>query len=316
MTNVESRVSVDAEELRTCSSAEALAFVDRVFGDATLWPTSLIAQRLAASFHEDWKAEVGCWLMVAEELGFLAALMKRCERAWNEAQDLTVAGPNDSAHRILWSELAPAMATYYFTRLGWRFVAWEPKVSKGDVDVRLRCPQGILTDIQVKAPDQPGQVVGGQIVDGEYDSRVLAQVDKAFAQLVSAPSQQRVAVLSPQRTWPVAAETYSSHLFGKTVATDRQVVLLKKDRGAFATSSGRGTGAVVDLSLLRGVDDTLYRSTVFINPWADTGRSPTRAAFPKARVCDMVDGKFVWHPEPPQHSFSLPNGTVYVDSEP
>jgi hypothetical protein len=313
MNFAESPISVSANDLRSCTIAEAVAFVDETLGTASAWGSSLIAYRLSSDFQEDWKTEVGCWLWLARELGFLDALLARIARARNEAQALHVTGPNDSAHRILLAELAPAMVTYYFVRQGWRFVEWEPSVHAGDVDVRLICPRGVVTDMQVKAPDQPGELRHGRIHDGEYDTRVLAHVDKALKQLQAAPGPQRIAVLSPQRTRPIRAGVLARHLYGRVTQDDSCVVLRAVDRGVFASNAGHSIGAVVDLSLLRGVDEALYRCTAFVNPWAETAAAPNPDIFRDARVCRLEAGAFMWHPEEPQLCFGIQTGLRYVE---
>jgi len=188
---VESQIAVDSIVLSTCSEAEALGAADAFFGDPDRWEPSLIAYRLRSDFQADWKAEVGRWLVAAMDLGYIDHLTHKLERAFKDLKNPNrVSGANDSSHLILGQELAGAMTVYYFTRMGWKFVAWEPKLPegvKGDVDVRLVCPHGIVTDVQIKAPDQPGEREEGQVVDGEYDERVLKGVDKGVEQLERVP---------------------------------------------------------------------------------------------------------------------------------
>ncbi len=270
----ETKVSLTASDLWPRSREEALSFANEHLGNSKFWQPSLVAYRLGSDFQDDWKVEVGFWLLAANQFGFLTALIQRITRARKESLAPAVTGPNDSAHRILLQELAPAMTVYYFARCGWTFVNWEPAVSAGDVDVRLRCPHGVVTDIQVKAPDRPGQVQNYQIHDGECDSHVLSAIDKALKQLSASPSPQRMVVVSAQRTYAVAPMVLTSHLYGKPSNVDNEVVLSKSARGAFATASGANVGAVVDLHLSRGVGATLYRSTVLLNPWAANTPSP------------------------------------------
>jgi len=108
-------VSINAAAIRKSGKAEALACVDEVLGNAAEWAPSLIDYRLTSPFQGYWKLEVGGWLLLARELGFLPALLNRLQRAFKEAHDPKVKGANDSAHRILQQELAPAMAVHYFT---------------------------------------------------------------------------------------------------------------------------------------------------------------------------------------------------------
>jgi hypothetical protein len=200
------------------------------------------------------------------------------------------------------------MVVYYLCRRGWQFVMWEPPVTSGDVDVRMRCPSGNLTDIQVKAPDRPGTVQAGRIIDGERDQDVLKAIDKGIAQLSVSPGPQRILIISPQRTWPIDADVLSGHLVGQTTLHKDTVVLRAADRGVFA-ARGRNIGAVVDLGLHRG-EPTRYRCTVLLNPWAEGGAAPSPHAFPGARVLALRDDQFVWTPEEPQHA--MRSGTRYV----
>lgn len=308
----ESRVSSSASELQSCSRENALDFADAILGK-TGWSASLIDYRLTSVFQSDWKIEVGRWLVHADRCGYLSALQTRLSRARNEAAAPVATGENDSAHLILNQELAPAMVGYYLCAIGWRFIAWEPPVSHGDVDLRLECPLGSLTDIQVKAPDKPGRLVAGRIQDGENDSHVLKAVDKACSQLRSTPGPQRVVAIVPQRTFPIAERTLTRHLMGRTEDLDGRLILKGSTRGTFAQDPGDHIGALVDLFLGRGIDETLYRSTVLLNPWAVQGATPRVESFPGSRICCLQDDYFIWTPEQPQRAFSLPTGTRYVD---
>jgi len=308
----ESPISLNAHELRSCSREQALAFADSVLGPSQAWGPSLIEYRLQSEFQEDWKTEVGCWLLAAERHGFLVALRKRLERASKESARPTISGPNDTAHRTLQSELAAAMVVYYLGRTGWHFVEWEPRVEQGDVDIRMRSPDGVLADIQVKAPDRPGFVVGGRRVDGERDQDVLSAIDKGIKQLFASPGPQRILVVSPQRNWPMSADTLSAHTIGRSRCDGDEVVLRADDRGVFATHA-QNVGAVVDLMLLRGVDTARYRCTVLLNPWAPAGATPSPRAFSGARVLELTGDRFVWSPEAPEGG--LHDGTRYLRDE-
>jgi hypothetical protein len=306
-------ISAAADGLRKCTVADALAIAEATLGDADVWARSLVAYRLTSEFQQDWKLEVGCWLRLADELGFLEQLRNRIRRAVNEAQAPAVTGANDSAHRILLSELAPAMAAYYFVRQGWGFIEWEPRTASADVDVRLRCPCGIVTDLQVKAPDQPGERQRGRIHEGEHDEWVCGAIRHAMQQLVASPGPQRIIVVSPQRTFPISAAALTSFLCGRTIGTELGVTLCSADRGAFASAAGRKTGAVIDLSLLRTEAEVFYRCTALLNPWAESNAAPDASVFANARVLHLENGTFSWHPEQPGRSFALPTGTRYIE---
>jgi hypothetical protein len=306
----ESRVSLVASDLQGCSAETALDFADAVLGN-TGWSASLIDYRLTSAFQNDWKVEVGRWLVHADRCNYLNALQRRLSRARNEAAAPVATGENDSAHLILNQELAPAMVSYYLCAIGWRFVAWEPPIASGDVDIRLGCPLGRRTDIQVKAPDKPGRVVAGRIENGENDCHVLKALDKACKQLQAAPGPQRMVIMVVQRTFPIAEFVLTRHLIGRTSEHDGELVLKAPDRGTFAQDVARNVGAVMDLSLGRGIDETVYRATVFVNPWAEKGSAPAVACFPGSRSCALEGERFAWKPEQPQRAFSLPTGTRY-----
>jgi hypothetical protein len=285
---METKVSIDAHALRRYAEADALAAVQEVLGPPDRWAPSLIGHRLSSDFQADWKLEVGYWLLNARDLDFLEPLKRRLRRAAIESAHPQVTGPNDSAHKILGQELAAAMVTYYFTAMGWSFLSWEPPVPRGDVDVRMLSPAGLSVDVQVKAPDQPGDVVGGRIVDGEFDDRVLRAIDKAMHQLEPAPGPARMVVISPQRTWNINADVLACHLVGTPGGRSLQGWGVdKQSGGAFALTPGSEISAVVDLSLVRGPGETLYRCTVIANPWIDeVGRLATEM-FPQARVLHL-----------------------------
>jgi hypothetical protein len=306
---METRVSIDARVLRRYSEGEALAFVDSVLGPPESWSPSLIAYRLSSDFQADWKCEVGNWLLLARDCGFLSRLVHRTGRARHEASNPAVTGPNDSAHRILAQELAPAMVAHYFLGQGWRFVDWEPSTPGGDVDVRLQTPSGLAVDIQVKAPDQPGELVAGRIVGGEKDDRVLRAIDKAMTQLKTSSAPARIVAVSPQRTWSIQADVLACHLLGTAVSrTDDIWGICRDGAGTFGSVPGSGVSAVVDLDLIRGLEATLYRCTVICNPWVVPGGVMGAECFPHARVLSLRGDTFVWEPEEPNRCFRFPTG--------
>ena len=298
---METKLSIDAHTIRRYHDQDALAFVDLVLGSPDAWSRSLVAYRLTSDSEANWKMEVGCWLLLARDLGFLEALKVKLKRALKRAKKPSGDGPNDKAHLVLNQELAAAMAVYYFTAFGWRFDAWEPPRPNDDfdVDVRLAAPDGRLVDIQVKAPDQPGHVTnGGRVGDGEYDARVLAATNHALGQLKASPGPCRLVVISPQRMYCIGAETLRRHLVGFATSTDDGRSMVVDTPGLFAGANCTGISAVADLHLYR-VGDVLYRCTVLLNPWCVESAALPVTAFPYSRVLSPSQYNLVWVPESP-----------------
>ncbi|HET6284268.1 MAG TPA: hypothetical protein VFH73_25150 [Polyangia bacterium] len=279
---METKVSIEAAAIRRHPAEEALSFATEILGEPSAWSSSIVGYRLASEFQADWKLEVGCWLLLARDLGFLPALRAKIRRATTRIGSAPVGGPNDKAHLVLNQELAPAMVIYYFVSLGWTFDGWEPDVQNGDVDVRLRSPDTRIVDLQVKAPDQPGSVAAHRRVDGEFDERVLTAVDNALDQLDGTPGPCRLVVVSPQRTWSMDGNVLLHHLLSDDRLAKRPAV-----------------SGVADLHLLRGLDQTLYRFTVILNPWCNASASLPVSAFPHARVYRTIEGVSEWVPEAP-----------------
>jgi hypothetical protein len=313
---METKISIDANALCRYQDGDALRAVDEILGPAEAWSPSLIEYRLSSDFQADWKREVGCWLLAAKEYGFLDRIKNRIGRARNEAARPEVTGPNDSAHKILGQELAGPMVAYYFTSLGWKFESWDPPArGEGDVDLRLQSPAGVLADIQVKAPDQPGHVSGGQIVDGEHDAWVLNALDKGLGQIASQPGPIRMVVISPQRTFNIGADVLATYLVGKPRSIGDSLWGVSRDGGGkFTKDPGAAVSAVVDLSLLRGMGETLYRCTVICNPWMLSAGRLAPEGFSHARVLSLAGDKFIWTPEEPGRCFGFRSGTPYLEN--
>jgi hypothetical protein len=298
---MEAKISIDARTFRRYAVGDALQAVDDILGPPEVWAPSLIEFRLGSDSQADWKLEVGCWLLAAQEYGFLGRLQNRLGRARGEAVAPEVTGPNDSAHRILAQELAGAMATYYFTSFGWKFVSWEPPTVGGDVDVRLLSPTGVTADVQVKS-------------GGENDLWLLRSVDKGMKQLSSSSGPIRIVVISPQRTFTADADVLAIHLLGKPRSVGESWWGVVRDNTAgFAIQPGTAVSAVADRSLLRGISETLYRCTVVCNPWVAPSGLLTPDEFPNARVLSLLGDKFVWQPEEPGRCFGFRSGLPYLE---
>jgi hypothetical protein len=309
--------SVHALELHVVDDGAARAFVDEKFGRSEEWRSFLIQYRLTSDFQADWKAEVGHWLKTAERLGFLDKVLARVLKRAKDPPAHVVRPTreaNDPHHLVLAQELAPAMASYYFVGTGWAFDAWEPVMGgEVDVDVSLRAPDGTRVMVQVKAPDQPGQIVAHQRVDGEYDDRVLRQIAKAAGQLPKSSAGANLILVSANRTWPLSGEPgcVVTELIGSTRGTEKGVFLRRADCGKFWTPEWAHISGVVLLDYVRGVDQFKYQCTVLLNPVATATASSEW--FPRARVCQLEGSTFRWIRGEPGRAHTLPDGTSLVD---
>lgn len=313
----ESKISIDANQIQRYSKAEAIDFVEEVLGSAQSWAPSLVEFRLSSDSQEDWKTEVGRWLLLARDLGFLDPLRKRLARASTAPRPVDAG--TDYPYTLLQHELAAATAAYYFTGIGWRFESWEQRGEGLDIDLRLRTVGGSSVDIQVKASDHFRRTLDGRTVGGDHDEWVLEGIKNAAGQLEKSPGPMRMIVACPQREEPIRSDVVAHYLFGQPISK-REVWGIRPDtRGLFATNSGEKISAIVVLGLLHGgFRETLYRCTAFLNPWTDcpSGQMET-PAFPHARVLALHENVFTWQPEPPGlygcHSFRT--GVAYVESE-
>ena len=111
-----------------------------MLGNAQIWAPSLVEFRLSSASQKDWKTEVGCWLLLARDLGFLDPLRKRVARASTAPRPVDAG--TDCPYTLLQHELAAATAAYYFTGIGWRFESWEQRGEGLDIDLRLRATGG------------------------------------------------------------------------------------------------------------------------------------------------------------------------------
>lgn len=177
--------SVDGHELWRISTPEALALVDQKLGSPETWGASaLLNYRLSADFQADWKAEVGHWLNAARTFGFLEEMLRPLlgERDRRRVNHDRTAG--DRRHLKLHQHLSEALFAHYLTGLGWSFQGWNTTAGEPiDIDLALKAPNGSLVELQIKPPDEPGDLVNGQHQGGNSDKRVLQALDHAFAQL-------------------------------------------------------------------------------------------------------------------------------------
>ena len=312
--------SAHTEELHDISDDEACALVDTHLGAPETWDPELVKWRLDHDSQRDWKAEVGHWLSTAKMHGFLDPLVDRARKRGNRVHK-KYAGqrhPNEKSHLDLAAELAPAMVVHYFTHTGWGFGAWEPKTALGDVDVQLVTPDGRPAMMQVKAPDQPGMVVGGRISDGEYDQRVIEAIEHGRRQLAGATDPTMVVVNAHRRFSAAARPDFAvTHLIGPTYGVDGLIVLSRKQLGVFlapaSVAEWRHIGAVVFLDYLRGADQFLYTCTVLLNPEADERVRCDRRWFPRARILWFDGDRFHWQGGEPARTVGVHEGTPIVD---
>lgn len=311
--------SVDVRDLHSITPAEAMALVDQHLGSPASWPSALLAYRLQSEWQADWKVEVGNWLHTAKSHGFLDAILRQIEGERGRRGEPTVIKGNDKHHLKLHQYLAPALACHYFTRTGWSFVGFETETGgKIDVDLALDAPDGSLVEFQVKAPDQPGEVNGGRIHDGEYDERIVAALDKAAAQLPLPARSVGMVFIHAQRGMLLVGDCgcLVHHLIGTTSGAYGVdgVFLQREDRGKFFSNDWEHVAGVVAVDLVRGLDRASYACTVLLNPQAT---HPAHADwFPRGRVAVLDGDRFQWIRGEPGDLHTLPSGTQVVDRIP
>jgi hypothetical protein len=302
--------TIDASALHRDDPTAALAFVDALLGDASEWSSPLINYRLSSDFQADWKEEVGHWLKTAERCGFLEQLRQRVIKRAKRGTTAVEVDPNDKSHNVLVQELASAMVIHYLTGTGWTFQAWEPITGGSvDVDIQLGAPDGSAVYVQVKAPDLPGRVVGG-----EYDERIVAAVAKAAQQLPPSGSQVKLIAVCANKGFPISLHPPMSliaDLIGQTTCGS-PVTLPKSRLGKFWTSQWAHVAGVVLLDYGRGGDRFLYPCTVLLNPSLDIRGMADW--FPHARVCTFDGSEFHWVRGAPGDLHGIPDGARFDPS--
>jgi hypothetical protein len=226
---------------------------------------------------------------------------------------------NDPRHLKLHHHLSATRVTYYLTGTGWGFVGYEPE-SGGDVDidVSLAAPGGRTVEFQVKAPDQPGKVVNHKIVDGEDDSPITHDIDKASRQLRRPPTGPAMIAICANRDWPFAWNPTAAvvHLIGSTYGNEdgSRTWLEAANRGAFFADEWKHVSGVMFLDIARGENRVTYPCTVLLNPLATFPVLPSW--LPYARVSYLEENVFRWAGGAPPNGNTLPDGAVLaVDHE-
>lgn len=147
---------------------------------------------------------------------------------------------NDTRHLKLHQHLAAARVVHYLTATGWGFAGYETETGGAvDIDVVLTSPDGDEVEFQVKAPDQPGRVVRGRRLDGEYDARVMRALDNAAEQLRIPAHQPALIALCANRAWPLTdePECIVGHIIGHTTQYGSVVTLERAGRGRTSPAS-------------------------------------------------------------------------------
>jgi hypothetical protein len=206
------------------------------------------------------------------------------------------------------------MVVHYLTGTGWRFCRWEP-ITGGDVDVdvELVTSDGRTAYLQVKAPDQPGRVVGDRRKEGEYDERVVKAVAKAASQLPENGTEAKLIVVCANRTQPLSLHPgcLVTELIGSTLQLPSGTVLPRSRLGKFFCSEWKHVSGVVMLDYLRGETRFEYPCTILLNPNADVQAKADW--FPRGRVCKLDGSMFRWVRGEPGRYHTLPDATPIVD---
>lgn len=311
--------SVDVRDLHRAASEAALALVDQHLGQSGSWPSALVNYRFKSDWQADWKEEVGHWLHAADWNGFLADMLRPIQGEKRRPGEANEIKGNDKHHLKLHQHLAPALACHYFTGTGWSFAGYETETGgKIDIDLALNAPDGTLVEFQVKAPDQPGEVSGGRIHDGEYDERIIAAIDKASDQLPRPARSVAMIFLHVQRGMLMVGDCgcLVHHLIGSTSSTCGVdgVFLQRADHGKFFSADWNHVAGVVAIDLVRGLDRAQYACTVLLNPNATLSAKPDW--FPRGRVAVLDGEAFQWIRGEPGDLHTLPSGTKLVERIP
>lgn len=320
--------SVNGHELWRIPTEEALDLVDQKLGPPEAWGASaLLSYRLSADFQADWKAEVGHWMHAAKTFGFLDSILRQVFGERDRRRVNTDRNAGDRRHLKLHQYLSEALFTHYFTGLGWSFSGWNTTPGEAiDIDLALKAPDDSLVELQIKTPDEPGDLVNGQYQGGNSDQHVVAALNKAADQLPKPARSVGMVALFPQRNFSLTGNPRCliKHLFGQCYPENNEPVLPRTSFGQFMSGSWNHIAGVVIVDLLRGanfvengnsielVNGLVYPCTVLLNPLAERPADPNW--FPKARVLWLDQDRFRWaRGEPCEPIHGLPDGTRVVE---
>lgn len=314
------RISIETDELARrlgtlgLDETSAQDFARKMLGRDGPWKSALVNYRMTSDFQADWLTEVGRWLFFMSQLGVLEAVLGPVGRKFrtNEGNPAKP-HPNDEAHKKLQEQLYQAMAAYWLQGTGWTVSGYEPSSPTGcDVDIRVVNSDGTEFNVQVKAPDTPGEIVDYQVVNGERDEVVTRRVLQAAEQLPR--NEAGLVMVSAKRRFSLAEHFrfLDAPLIGASTQYEDRCVIHPQNLGRLFSGAWEHVSAVVLLDLLRAFP-TRYVSTVLLNPRGIVPCSPEH--FPHARVGSFGSGKVVWSPSDPQTT-SLPSGTIIESPRP
>lgn len=303
------RIAIDAHKLHIVSDEDARAQFHALLGKGPAWASAMMQYRTTSDWQDDWVIEVGNWLARADSLGYLDFILRNVQPLRGRV------GTNDGAegdgvHRKVTQQFAQAMAVHYFLGIGWRFGAFEPRVTElrasgipADVDLQLYAPTGVeLVDMQVKASGTLG------LHDSVVDSQIRTGVTNAIAQLPVSAARPALVVMCAQR-WPLSGDTHVLEtMIGSTSGYEGGRVLLHEDAYGELAKAPHVSGIVM-LDYRRSLTFFDYGCSVLMNPWATHKLDP--AWFPHSRVLSCTNDVFTWVRGDPDATY-FPTGTRFA----
>lgn len=285
------KVAIDASRLHIVEDEEARRIFTASLGGEGDWSSELMKYRMTSSWQDDWVVEAGNWLARARALGFENDVVGPIVGLRGSAGMRDQADP---VHRNVTQRLFHAMVAHYFSGIGWRFIASEPRTgllradgTPADIDLQFAAPDNTVVDLQVKASGTLG------LHDNVVDSHIIASVTHAAEQLPDPAPGPSLIVVGGQRGWVLSGDIdVLEVLLGPTcLYPDGSLLLHADELGAMFRWDH--VSAVVALDYRRGLSDFDYACTVLLNPWAYQRCDPNW--FPHSRVLECGDDRFEWH---------------------